>query len=72
LTRIDWGKYRGQPFDEIARSDDGLLFLDHIRRVSVPRNDRLKVLWQPLRDFLTWPEVADALQRAKDRANYRC
>jgi hypothetical protein len=70
-TTIPFGKYRGQPLDAIARSDEGLLFLDHVRCVSIPRNDRLKALWQPLRDFLASPPVADALQLAKDRARYK-
>ena len=70
LTTFPFGKYRGQPFDAIARSDEGLLFLDHVRCVSVPRNNLLKWLWQPIRDFMTWPDVADALQCAKDSARY--
>lgn len=66
-TRITCSPYKGLSFDEIAHSDDGLLFLDNARNVSVHRNLRLKHLWEPLRHFLTWPPVAEALQVAKDR-----
>jgi hypothetical protein len=69
-TLISWAPYRGRSFDDIARDDEGLLFLDSVRRVSIPRNQRLAGLWEPLRDFLTWPTVAEALQAAKDRAAY--
>jgi hypothetical protein len=70
-TVFPFGPYRGWSFDDIARSDAGLLLLDSVRRVSIPRNPRLAWLWQPLRDFLTWPPVADALLLANDIAKYQ-
>jgi hypothetical protein len=67
-NRITWAPYLNQTFDDIARSYEGLLFLDHVRLDRVSSNPRIKHLRNPLCDFLTWPPVAEALQTAKDRA----